>query len=400
VIRKRGGYWQVRVYAGLDPLTGRTRYVFDRAPTKKQAEKLEARLIASVEEGRQKGGTARTVGELVERWYEWRQGVKEISPTTLAGYRHQIDHRIIPALGRMSVHRLDAETLDRFYAELRRRGRHDGKALSASQVRATHTVLSGALKQAVAWGWIAHNPARLATPPSMPRDEVQPPPVEQVAGLLGVAQERDPKFGLFLRLAVVLGARRGELCALRWSAIDFDRAEVLLERGVVQVVGQPLLDKATKTRGKRRLAVDARTVELLHAHHARAEQTARAFDITLPDDAYVFSREPDSSRPMHPSHMTHRFGDLARSVGLSARLHDLRHLMVTYLIAQGVDWRTAAGRAGHSGPHMTLGTYAHFQPAQDRHASELLAALCEGAIDGTTERGTQRQGVVERTIGS
>ncbi|HKE98352.1 MAG TPA: hypothetical protein VKG45_05425 [Actinomycetes bacterium] len=161
----------------------------------------------------------------------------------------------------MPVHRLDAETLDRFYAELRRRGRHDGKALSASQVRATHGPVRRA-RAGVAWGWIAHNPARLATPPSMPRDEVTPPPVEQVAGLLATAQERDPKFALFLRLAVVLGARRGELCALRWSAIDLDRAEVLLERGVVQVVGEPLLDKATKTRGKRRLAVDARTVEL------------------------------------------------------------------------------------------------------------------------------------------
>jgi integrase len=60
---------------------------------------------------------------------------------------------------------------------------------------------------------------------------------------------------------------------------------------------------------------------------------------------------------------------------VGCRLHDLRHLMVTYLISQGVDWRTAAGRAGHAGPQMTLGTYAHFQPAQDRAAAELLAAL-------------------------
>src|SRR5262245_61030585 len=281
----------------------------------------------------------------------------------------------------MPVHRLDAETLDRFYAELRRRGRHDGKALSASQVRATHGPVRRA-RAGVPRGWLAHNPARLAPPPSMPRDEVTPPPVEQVAGLLATAQERDPKFALFLRLAVVLGARRGELCALRWSAIDLDRAEVLLERGVVQVAGEPLLDKATKTRNKRRLAVDARTVELLRAHRARAEQTAREFDITLPADADVFSREPDGSRPMHPSHMTHRFGELARSWGLRCRLHDLRHLMVTYLIAQGVDWRTAAGRAGHASPHMTLGTYAHFQPAQDRQAAALLAALCDRKVNG------------------
>jgi integrase len=71
---------------------------------------------------------------------------------------------------------------------------------------------------------------------------------------------------------------------------------------------------------------------------------------TLSPTAYVFSKEPDGSRPMHPTHMTHRFVELARPLGVHCRLHDLRHLMVTHLISQGVDWRTAAGRAGHAGP--------------------------------------------------
>jgi integrase len=58
-----------------------------------------------------------------------------------------------------------------------------------------------------------------------------------------------------------------------------------------------------------------------------------------------------------------------------ARLHDLRHFMVTRLVAGGVDWRTVSGRAGHADGHMTLGTYAHFQQAQDRHAAEFMDRL-------------------------
>jgi integrase len=125
-----------------------------------------------------------------------------------------------------------------------------------------------------------------------------------------------------------------------------------------------LIDKPTKTRSKRRLALDTSTVELLRAHRDRSEQVARELGFTLPASAYVFSREPDGSRPLAPTLVSHQFAALARSLGVRYRLHDLRHLMVTYLISQGVDWRTAAGRAGHAGPHMTLGTYAHFQPAQ------------------------------------
>ncbi len=119
---------------------------------------------------------------------------------------------------------------------------------------------------------------------------------------------------------------------------------------MVYVPGQPLIDKATKTRSKRRLALDTRSVELLRAHRGRAEQVARELGTMLPMNAYVFGCEPDGSQPMHPTHMTHQFVALARSLG--------------------VHW--------HAGPHMTLGTYAHFQPAQDRAAADLLATLCDG----------------------
>jgi integrase len=166
----------------------------------------------------------------------------------------------------------------------------------------------------------------------------------------------------------------------------------LLERGVVYVPGEPLIEKATKTRSKRRLALDARTVELLRTYLSQLQRTGDELGSTLRADAFVFSRKPDGSRPMHPSSMTHRFQEMARPLGLRCRLHDLRHLMITHLISQGVDWRTAAGRAGHAGPHMTLGTYAHFQPAQDRHAADLLAELCDG--DGRSVGASAKDGAV------
>jgi hypothetical protein len=132
VIRNRGDYWQVRVYAGLDPLTGKKRFEYGKAPTQRQAEKLEAKLVTQVADGRRKTTTAKTVGELVERWLEWRQGVRPISPSTEVSYRHWIKRVIVPAFGKVPLRRLDVSTLDSFYAELSRRGRKDGKPLSPS----------------------------------------------------------------------------------------------------------------------------------------------------------------------------------------------------------------------------------------------------------------------------
>jgi integrase len=72
-----------------------------------------------------------------------------------------------------------------------------------------------------------------------------------------------------------------------------------------------------------------------------------------------------------------RFTALARRLGVQCRPHDLRHFLVTQLIAAGVDVRTVSGRVGHrDGGRTTLGTYAHFQAAvQDRTAAELMEGL-------------------------
>jgi Domain of unknown function (DUF4111) len=68
-----------------------------------------------------------------------------------------------------------------------------GWPLSASAVREVHTVLSGAFKQAVVWGWAGHNPAKLATPPGAGKAGVSPPAGGDVARLLKTAMEQDPK---------------------------------------------------------------------------------------------------------------------------------------------------------------------------------------------------------------
>jgi len=414
VIKKRGNSWWVVVYAGRDPLTGRKLQKTGTAKTRAEAKRLEARLITEAATGRHRGTGTKTVAELLEAWYQWRPGARPISPNTLANYRRYMDQKILPALGKVPVGRLDAATLDRFYSELRQRGskcqhcyrrmrdgqppmrpgevfrlRFTGKErvhetdcvqglpMSASALRDVHAILSGAFKQAMRWYWITQNPVPLATAPGNEQADVRPPDVKQVERLLDTATAEDPELGLFLRLAVVLGARRGEVCSLRWSDVDLDRGEVLVAGSVIILAGQPLLDQErTKTRTKRRIAVGRGTLALLRSHRAAQAETALASGTTLAPDAYVFSHAADASTPIRPDGVTHRFTKLARQLGVRCRLHDLRHFMVTQLISAGVDVRTVAGRAGHAdGGRITLGTYAHFQQAQDRRAAELMDGL-------------------------
>ena len=49
-----------------------------------------------------------------------------------------------------------------------------------------------------------------------------------MARLLEVAWKRDPDFGTFLWMAVVTGARRGELVAIRWTDIRWQESDLLM----------------------------------------------------------------------------------------------------------------------------------------------------------------------------
>ncbi len=259
----------------------------------REAKQVEAQLLAELGTGQHKGSRSRTMAGLLERWLEWRPTVRPIAPTTASSYRAAMDRYIIPALGKLPVRQVDAATLDASFTQLRTRGGKDGRPLKASTVHEVHAVLSGALKQAVVWGCIGHNPAKLATAPSVQRADVQPPGAGDATRLLSAAMGEDPELGLFLRLAVMLGARRGELCALHWPDIDFNRGEVLIAGNVVRVPKQALVHKDTKTHAKRRVAVGASTVELLRARRVAQAKNALSCGTTLAADAYVFSHVAD-----------------------------------------------------------------------------------------------------------
>jgi hypothetical protein len=86
--------------------------------------------------------------------------------------------------------------------------------MTASAIRDVHAVLSGALQQAVVWGWRSDNPARLATRPAVGKAEVTPPQARQAAKLIETATSEDPELGLFLLLAIILESRRAVQPAL------------------------------------------------------------------------------------------------------------------------------------------------------------------------------------------
>lgn len=126
-LRQRGDAWELRVYAGKDPVSGRRLY---RTRTvrggKRAAEDAFARLVTEVA-GILPTARDATVGELVSEWFELAKA--DLSPSTVRGYEVSIRCYIAPALGDVRLDLLRAAQLDQLYARMRA-GQHPAQARS------------------------------------------------------------------------------------------------------------------------------------------------------------------------------------------------------------------------------------------------------------------------------
>jgi integrase len=396
-IEQRGDSLRVVYYAGQDPVTGKRSYLrgtingTDKAAQKKAKDKL-AEFRSKVAKQRS-ATTSVPFAEAVNQWLS----KSEIVDSTRAGYVNYINRYIIPVLGKEPTNKMNARTLESFYAEIRRcRTRCDGKPfiehrkedkhdcqkvkcgphkckpLGASTVRQIHSIISGTLSLAQRWDWIDTNPAKVARRPKPKPSEPDPPTPAEAARLSEAAFKMDEDWGTLVWLVMTTGIRRGELCALRFSRIDLDAEILTISHNWVN--GK---EKDTKTHQSRRIALDSATVTLLRDHRKRAQEQIEKLGENFTDELFVFSSlgTPDHRTPYSPNAVTQRYKDMAARLNIKTHLHALRHYSATELLTAGIDLRTVAGRLGHGGGGATtLRVYAAWVAASDRKAAEILGS--------------------------
>jgi len=365
------GSWRVRVFAGRE--NGRVRWVSRTVRGNKRAAQKElARLVTEVAQGQITTGHPISVGDLIERW------LADISPHrsayTIKEYQRIFEANIRPSLGSIKLDKLvkEPDRIDAFYRGLTKRG------LAPASVRRHHALLHASLGRAVKWGMISSNPADRATPPSLQRPTVNAPAVADVQRLISAAEAQgDPVLATAVALAAVTGCRRGELCALRWSDVDWERNAIRVSRSLT-VIRADVTEGPTKTHAHRFVAVDDTLAALLAKRRADQEHYANGVGTVLAADSYILSRNANGLEPCKPDGLTQAYVRVSKSLGLSGHFHELRHFAATVAIASGADVRTVAGRLGHADPSVTLRVYSHALEERDRVLAGVLGQTVLG----------------------
>ncbi len=349
-----------------DPLTGRYDQVSKTVRgSKRDATDAAAALLTEVRRG--STPTKGTFGDLLTAYIDHARA-RGLAPKTLHGYE-LLARQASTDLGRLSLRKLTAARLDRYFVTLSLRG------LSGTTIQHHHAFFRSALRQAVRWGWIDRSPADNASPPRAETPEPSAPSPEGVRRLLECAEQENVDLASLIWVAATTGMRRGELCGLRWADVNLLDGTLTVRRSITDLPGR-VEARPTKTRRVRRVAIDAATAAVLGAQRSRAEQRCREVAARFSDDAFVWSQEADHSAPWRPDRVTHSFERVRTLAGLpTVRFHHLRHFAATMMLSSGVDVRTAAGRLGHAAPSMTLQIYAHALEQRDREAADLLGRM-------------------------
>ena len=381
-IRKRSdGRWEARIIIGHKN-DGSPMYKSAFAKTQKSALKQLHQLLDLYRDVDLTEECRMTLGEWMDKWMD-EYMIFTIKENTIKGYRSQIDHQIKPFIGHKQLASLTTADIQKFYNRIKKEGRVNphpihGHVLSDSMVRKIHMMLHEAMEVAVRERYIVRNPTDNTTIPKKTTTEKQVLDDSQLNRFLEAIQ-CEPYWHDFFYVEVMTGLRRGEICGIKWSDIDFNEGTLCIKRSVSTKEGGGVSIGETKTdAGVRTIIMPPSVATLLWKKRSDAI------------NEWVFPHYTNPSDPLHPSSAYKKLKTLLKRLELPLlRFHDLRHTFATQATDGGVDPKTLAGILGHTDASFTLDTYTHVTSDMQRGASAIVNNMMQQFLITEENNGEQ-----------
>jgi len=171
--------------------------------------------------------------------------------------------------------------------------------------------------------------------------------------LISILHDEMDIYKMAVLLCLFTGLRLGELCALKWTDIDFENQILVVGRTVQRLYAEGRTTKTTLVEAApksnfscREIPLTVDNIELLKAFSNGKK--------------YVFG----GAKPLEPRTMQYRFKQILSEAGLSNKnFHILRHTFATNCIEGGIDVKSLSEMLGHSDVRITLNRYVH--PSMD-----------------------------------
>lgn len=244
--------------------------------------------------------------------------------------------------------------------------------LSGNTVQHYHRLLSTILSAAVKWQVIFSNPCERVEVPKVTRKEAQYLDETQATHLLEALESAPEEYRVMVTLLLYTGLRRGELCGLEWSDIDFETGLLTVARSSLYVSGKGVFEDDTKNQSSRRvLKISNGLITILKVYRGHQRERRLQLGDQWQECGRIFTAW--NGQPIHPDTITTWFSVFVKKNHLpNITLHSLRHTNATLLIAAGVNVKTVSAHLGHSTIATTGNIYAHAIQSAEAAAAEAL----------------------------
>lgn len=373
-IRKRGKHsYQIRFNLPPGPSGARRQYAETVHGSKRDAEKRLACLVADLVQNGYRQENKKTVKEYMEEWL--RKYKQDHRASTYDVTEGLVRNHIVKAFGDTPLASLTPVQVNNLIVDML----HSG--LSSRTARYVHWILKRALREAVDMDLVRRNVAEKVKPPRDLTKETQPLTEEQVGAFF-----REAKSSRLCAAFVVLlctGLRRGELLALTWEDIDFDRMVLYVRRALVKAKGKTVITEGKTENSKRVIPLSPTVMEVLRRHKLRqAEERLRAGH-RWQERGFVFTNKWGG--PIYPDNFTSRYlKPVLKRAGLEGiHPHRFRHTFATWCVANGVDIKQVCEWMGHYDEAFTWKKYHHLMPGRSaQDDAKVLDRVVFGNVSG------------------
>ena len=224
------------------------------------------------------------LAEFIPLYFDVKKDI--LAPRTYETYTNICDKLIIPLLGHIKLVDLKPAHVQQFIKYLQDNGK-----LSPSTIRRKLAVLQSVLHQAVKLGLIQSNPAdaERLTMPKVITPKVEIFTKQEAVEMLSCLEEEPLQYRVIIYLAIMSGAREGELTALKFSDVDFINNRITIERAAYKLKGEPVATKPPKDNDVRTVKIDKYTTELIHQLKVEKEQERLRLGTAWEGDEWIFT---------------------------------------------------------------------------------------------------------------
>lgn len=363
--------YMFKAYLGIDPVTGKKKYTTKRGfKSPKEARKAYNCLMVQVEENDVVTDSQRLFSELADEWFEqYKNTVRE---STYVAQKLAYKKHIFPLFGNLKISRISIpycqKQVNHWYSYYKKYSNLIG-------------LTSSVFKYALSLRLIRSNPMNAVIRPKRKKridEERYSAPYyekEELLEFLEIAKNYpDPIYPIF-RILAFTGLRKGELLALRWKDIDFEKRTLSVKQTLATCDKWEVKFQVPKTeKSLRTISIDSETLQVIKQWQLKQKEYFLKMGIKPAKNGEQLLFVSEENKPLYLDYVNHNLKIIIKENNLKRITpHGFRHTHCSLLFESGASLKEVQVRLGHTDIKTTMDIYTHVTKRQTEETANRFA---------------------------